>query len=86
MNLSTETTISYLGPDVRWKALGYAIVKQAIQDWREASLKLADPCTASYEMNKQKNSAEHFLRSPMVELYSGLDGKTILRKMKAGIL
>lgn len=81
-----EVPINYLGPEDRWKALGYAIVKQAILDWREASLKLANPWTASSDMNTQRNSAERFLNSQLVEFYSGLDGKTLLRKMKAGIM
>ena len=76
--------IDYLGPEDRWKALGIAIVKQAVIDWREATLKLAKPDTASREMKEQQNSASHFLCSPLVELYSGLDGKTLLRKLKAG--
>ena len=49
-------------------------------------MKLSTPETATFEMNNQKNSAEYFLRSNLVELYSGLDGKTLLRKMKAGII
>ena len=76
--------IDYLGPEDRWKALGIAIVKQAVIDWREATLKLAKPDTASREMKEQQNSASHFLSSQLVELYSGLDGKTLLRKLKAG--
>ena len=78
--------VCYLGPEDRWKALGLAIVKQAVVDWREAEMKLSSPETATFEINNQKNSAEHFLRSNLVELYSGLDGKTLLRKMKAGII
>jgi len=76
----------FLGPEDRWKALGVAVVKQAILDWREATMKLAKPDTATKEMNEQKNSAEHFLRSPLVEFYSGLDGKTLLRKLKEGYI
>lgn len=76
--------VPYVGPEERWKLLGIAIVKQAVMDWREATLKLAKPETASLEMKTQKNSAEHFLCSNLVEFYSGLDGKTLIRKMKAG--
>ena len=60
--------IGYLGPDDCWKALGICIVRQAILDWNEAV----------------KRSAEHFLSSSACEFYSGLDGPTLLRKLKAG--
>ena len=35
--------VSFLGPEERWRVLGVAIVKQAVMDWREASLRLAKP-------------------------------------------
>lgn len=78
--------VPYLGPEERWKLLGISIVKQAIVDWKEASLKLKNVETASREMNELKNSAEHFLTSNMCEFYSGCDGKTLVRKMKAGLI
>lgn len=75
----------YLGPVNSWKALGIAIVRQAIIDWHDASLRLTNPGDASSKtLLENKRSAEHFLSSPTCEFYSGLDGKTILRKMKAG--
>lgn len=78
--------VDFLGPEDRWKALGIAIVRQAVVDWREATLKLAKPETADRKMNEQKNSVERFLRSQHVEFYSGLDGKTLLRKLREGYI
>lgn len=76
--------VSYLGPDERWRALGAAVVKQAVFDWKEAIDKLSKPITEKKEkeMSKQKRSAERFISSNMCEFYSGLDGKTLLRKLK----
>ena len=82
--VKNQVPIEYLGPDDRWKCLGIAIVKQAIIDWQEATLRLARPETASHEMLMQKRSAEAFLRSQTCEFYSGCDGLTLLRKMKEG--
>ena len=72
----------FLGPEERWKALGVAIVKQAVWDWKEAVARLNNPDTATREMKEQKNSAEHFLSSSMFEFYSNLDGKALLKSMK----
>ena len=76
---------TYLGPVNSWKALGIAIVRQAIVDWHESTLRLSKVGDASAKLlMENKRSAEHFLASPKVEFYSGLDGPTLLRKMKAG--
>lgn len=74
---------TFLGPEERWKALGVAVVRQAIWDWKEAVTKLSKKENA--EMDGQKRSAEHFLSSGLCEFYSGLDGKTLLRKMKESV-
>ena len=76
--------VCYLGPEERWRVLGAAIVKQAVFDWKEAIDKLSKPITEKKEkeMSKQKRSAEHFISSNMCEFYSGLNGKTLLRKLK----
>lgn len=76
--------IDVLDPEERWRMLGAAVVKQAVFDWKEAVDRLKKPITESKEkeMIKQKRSAEHFLSSNMCEFYSGLDGKTLLRKLK----
>ena len=76
----------YVGPVNAWKSLGIGIVKQAIIDWHVSKLKIARPETATKEYNEMFRSAEKFLRSTWVEFYSGLDGPTILRKLKEGIL
>lgn len=76
--------VCYLGPEERWRVLGVAIVKQAVFDWKEAIDKLSKPITEKKEkeMSKQKRSAERFISSNMCEFYSGLNGKTLLRKLK----
>lgn len=78
---------NYLGPDTPWKLLGISITKQAVIDWRDATLRLARPTISSNsarEYNRIKLSAEHFLSSQLCEFYSGLDGPTLLRKLKRG--
>lgn len=82
----TPNISGYLGPEERWKMLGISIVAQAVFDWKEAVMKLSKPETASHEMVVQKRSAEMFLRSSKCEFYSGLDGKTLLRKLKEGCI
>jgi len=77
---------SYVGPVNCWKALGIAIVKQTIIDWRSSVLVLSKPVKKSRAMLQQKNSCESFLKSSLCEFYSGLDGKTLLRKLKSGEL
>lgn len=72
----------YLDQEERWRVLGLAIVKQAVADWREASRRLS--MVDTHDMNEQKNSSERFLQSRLCELYSGLDGPSLLRKLKAG--
>lgn len=76
--------VGFLGPEERWRVLGAAIVKQAVFDWKEAIDKLSKPITEKKEkeMSKQKRSAERFISSNMCEFYSGLNGKTLLRKLK----
>lgn len=76
--------VCFLGPEERWRVLGAAIVKQAVFDWKEAVNELRKPIANDKErkMNEQKNSAEHFLLSHRCELYSGLDGKMLLKKLK----
>lgn len=76
----------YVGPVNSWKSLGIAIVKQAILDWSKCNLECAHPETISRKSLNCKNSAETFLKSPKCEFYSGLDGPTILRKLKEGTL
>ena len=79
---------SYVGPVNCWKALGIGIVRQAIIDWRECKLRLSSPISANDTqiMRARMASAEHFLHSHWPEFYSGLDGPTLLRKMKEGKL
>ena len=76
----------YLNPVERWRVLALNIVRQAVVDWREATLNLANPATASHEMLTQQREAETFFRSPWFEVISDMDGRTMLRKMKEGML
>ena len=70
----------FVGPEERWKYLGTAVVKQAVFDWMEAVDRLKHYDTKA--MSEQKKSAERFITSSMCELYSGLDGKALLKKLK----
>ena len=70
----------YLDPEERWRAFGCAIVRQAAFDWKEAVKSLQK--YESKAMIEQKKSAERFLRSKLCEIYSDIDGKALLRKMK----
>ena len=81
---SNNFMCSYVGPEYSWKLLGAAIVKQAVIDWKEATMLLSKPDTMSAEQLKRLRSAENFLRSPQVEFYSQCDGPTLLRKLKDG--
>lgn len=76
----------YVGPVNSWKSLGMAIVRQAMIDYTKYSLDCAHPETATSDALKNKRSAEAFLKSSRCEFYSGLDGPTLLRKMKEGKL
>ena len=75
---------AYLGPVNSWKALGIAIVRQAALDYYETRLKLTNPITATQKTKELHDEAVGFLRSTEVEFYSGLDGPTLLRKLKEG--
>ena len=70
----------YLDPEERWRAFGCAIVKQAALDWKDAVEKLKK--YDNYVLRQQKNSAEHFLSSKLCDIYSGIDGKVLLKNMK----
>lgn len=74
----------YLGPVNSWKALGVAVVRQAIIDWQQTALKLTHIETATKKSKELHDETVAFLRSSLVEFYSGLDGPTVLRKLKDG--
>ena len=76
----------YLGPEERWKALGVGVVKQAVLDWHFAVDKQKHQKTDTFEMKELRKDAENFLRSNLCELYSGLDGRTLLIKLNTGVL
>lgn len=84
--IKTQPLDSYVGPVNCWKSLGIAITKQAIIDWSAATRKLSVSGSKSREVLALKNSCESFLSSSRCEWYSGLDGKTLLRKLKSGEL
>ena len=84
--VKTQLLDSYVGPVNCWKSLGIAITKQAVIDWSTATKKLSASGSKSREDLALKNSCESFLSSSRCEWYSGLDGKTLLRKLKSGEL
>lgn len=84
--IKTQLLDSYVGPVNCWKSLGIAITKQAVIDWSAATRKLSASGSKSREVLALKNSCESFLLSSRCEWYSGLDGKTLLRKLKSGEL
>lgn len=71
---------TYLGVDEGWRILGASIVKQAAIDWHDAYKRLQK--SDSNEMAAQKRSAESFLLSETCEFYSGMDGRSLIRRMK----
>ena len=77
---------TFVGPENCWKALGIGIVRQAILDWQEATVRLSMSLNSANAQNmmKQKRSAERFLMSTLPDFYAGVDGPTLLRKMKEG--
>ncbi len=64
--------------------LGTAVVKQAILDWRISYLKLAK--RRHYKTLENFKDANDFLMGPLPEFYAGVDGPTLIRKMKEGLL
>lgn len=75
-----------IGPDTGWKLLGIAVVAQAVQDWRLVNDTIKKNGDTSAQKIKLKREAEKFLRSPLCDFYSNLDGKTILRKLQCGAI
>ena len=84
--VKTQLLDSYVGPVNCWKSLGIAITKQAVIDWSAATKKLSASGNKSHKDLELKKSCESFLSSSRCEWYSGLDGKTLLRKLKSGEL
>lgn len=68
-----------------YATLGVAVVKQSLLDWRKAKMDIAH-CHRVAEARQDIKDVEKFLASPLPEFYSGLDGTTLLRKMREGIL
>ena len=77
--------LPYIGPEERWKLLGAPIVRQSIIDWKTAANRLQNVKDDRATL-KEKRSIESFISSPICEFYSGCDGKTLLRKMKDGVI
>ena len=76
----------YYGPEDRWKVLAIAVVKQAVSDWKEMDKRIKSAKTDTADACRIKRSAEKFLLSDDCELFCGCDGRTILRKMKQGVI
>lgn len=80
----TNDIVGYVGPQDCWRILAIAIVKQAVSDWKEATKRQKNQSTDNYEARELLKSAESFLRSEDVEFYTGCNGRTLLRKLRAG--
>ena len=78
--------VGYLGPDERWKVLGVAIVKQAVIDYKLTLERQKRTGTDTHANKELQSDAVSFLRSGMCELYSGLDGKILVKKINAGMI
>ena len=65
-----------------WADLGYAVVEQAVRDWQLASIRLSKPSNDSLQYNKLKKECEWFFGTHLPELYAGMDGKSLLRRMR----
>lgn len=75
-----NTTYSYDANG--WQALGMAIVKQCVDDWRY-NMKLRQSCwTDSRAAMKTVNECEAFMRSGAVEFLTDANGQYILRKLR----
>lgn len=68
----------------RWQALGNAVVKQAVDDWREATRILAKPHSEATEIKyrRMKDDCERFFNSDWFNRFTELDGKDILKKLE----
>ena len=64
-----------------WQALGMAIIKQCVDDWRMAQHRAKRPHGDTYENGVMIRECEKFLRSPYPEFYSDVNGGYILRKL-----
>lgn len=74
--------INELGPINSWKLLSMSIIKQAVVDWRDASICMQKPETSTKEMSWQKRETEMFFRSDWFDVLSDMDGQSMLRRMK----
>jgi len=64
-----------------WFQLGCAIVKQAVDDWQYATMRMRNG-TATREHGSMKRECESFFRSPLPEYYCDIEGTVILRRLK----
>lgn len=78
--------LKWLDPEERWMALGVAIVKQAVVDWKEADRIKKKTGDIPRDVLREKNSAQRFLASNTCEFYCGVEGSAILRMLKGGAL
>ena len=78
------------GTEKNWRNLGCAIVQQAIIDWQAATEWLEKYAETEEDIaviagvEELKKGCEKFFRSPDCELYSGIRGEEILRRLNNG--
>lgn len=65
-----------------WTALGQAIVKQSVDDWRMAQRRRRNPHLDTNENAAMIRECESFLRSPTPEYLTNVHGPYILKKLK----
>lgn len=66
------------------KLLQLAVMTQAVKDYKRA-LEVLRYNKDSYTNNMRKKECELFFRGPYLELYSDLDGETIIKAIKAQV-
>lgn len=75
-----NTTISFSRNG--WQALGMAIVKQAVDDWRTAHRNLRRTYCDSRAESEMIRECERYLCSPYPEFFADVNGKYIMRKLR----
>ena len=65
-----------------WTGLGVAIVEQAIIDWRTSYIACTHSAMAQHKDKEMLSDCESFFRGPYPEIYTGVQGKHIIKKLK----
>ena len=70
--------------DKGYQNLAHAIVLDAVSEWRYTKFQLSKPSLASKTALEKNRQCEKFFLSPWFYMLSGLDGRTVLKKLKEG--